>query len=117
MTVAKPTEKEIGDFLARFPGSKQHTEQQLLWLYIPKFQLPEGISPTQVEILLCPQAQGSYKSRLYFAEKLSGQKQQRNWNGTAHVLGKSWYTFSWETPDGLTLFQMLSTHVRALNEN
>jgi type IV secretory pathway VirB4 component len=110
----KPTDKQIEDFLANFPDSKQFTEQQLLYLYIPKFQLPEGIQPAQVDILLCPLEHAGYKSRLYFAEKISGLKEARNWNGTTFVLGRSWQAFSWETPAGLTPIQMLASHVRAL---
>lgn len=116
MTVSKPTDQQIEEFLAKLPGSKQHNEQGLLYLYIPKFQLPEDISPSQVDVLLCPQEHANYKSRLYFGEKPT-LKLERNWNGTTCVLGRSWYAFSWETPAGLTPLQMLSTHVRALYEN
>lgn len=110
----RPSEAQISDLLSNFPGSRQFTEQELLYIFIPNFNLPSGVAPSPIDVLLCPMEHAGYKSRLYFAQQVAGSREGRNWNGTAHVLGRSWHAFSWETPDGLSPLQMLATHVRAL---
>ena len=83
------------------------------YILLKNHPLPKGCVPARADLLLCPMPKNSYSSILYFSLKPTGCK-ERNWNGHAHVLGKNWYSYSWQTQAGHTLLQMLQIHLNAL---
>lgn len=88
------------------------------FLLLPTFKLPDGCLPSSVDLLLCPTPRDGYNSRLFFAERVQPPqtpgRQALNWNGTARIAERNWQAFSWRTPSGLRLAQMLSIHLKAL---
>lgn len=83
------------------------------YFLLQNFKLPEGCVPSHMDLLLCPTLKNGYSSILYFSQKPTGIP-TRNWNGHVHVLGKSWYSYSWKSQPGHTLLQMVLLHLKAL---
>jgi hypothetical protein len=88
------------------------------FILLSNFRLPEGCTPATMDLLLCPVPRDGYSSRLFFAERpIPSSRPGRgalNWNGAVRVAEKNWQAFSWRTPAGLRLAQMLSIHLKAL---
>jgi hypothetical protein len=84
-------------------------------LFLPQLALPETCTPSRVDALLCPMPRDGYSSRLFFAEKPSSPR-SLNWNGTARILERNWYAFSWrfEASGTLRLAQLVQMHLRGL---
>jgi hypothetical protein len=83
------------------------------YLELRKLRLPEPCQPALVDALLCPMEREGYSSRLFFAERV-GSPQQRNWNASPRVLERNWHAFSWRTPKGMRLAQMVAAHLKGL---
>jgi hypothetical protein len=83
------------------------------YILINKIKLPSNCKPLEIDALLCPMQKDGYQSRLYFAEKLSGCNIALNWNANVRILGRTWYGISWQTPEGLSLKEMLLVHLKA----
>jgi hypothetical protein len=68
----------------------------------------------KTDALLCLNHENpAYPTKLYLAEKLGGSL---NWNETAYLLGRSWYTFSWrDVPANQPHIEILAAHLAALN--
>lgn len=81
---------------------------------LKNFSLPEGCTPENMDLLLCPNPRNGYMSLLYFETKPAGIIPSLNWNGTMHLFSKNWYCFSWQSNPGHTLLQMLRLHLNAL---
>jgi len=75
--------------------------------------LVNGVKHTMDAVLCLNHSNPSYPTKLYLAAQMSAGV---NWNETAHILGRHWYTFSWSgvSPD-LPIFEILAAHLRALN--
>jgi hypothetical protein len=83
------------------------------YLELRGLQLPDGCQPALVDALLCPMEREGYSSRLFFAERISSRATP-NWNASPRVLERNWQAFSWRTPKGLRLAQMVATHLGGL---
>lgn len=57
---------------------------------------------------------GSYPTKLYLAENVGAGM---NWNETAHLLGRAWFTYSWSgiKPDQ-PAFEILAAHLAPLGK-
>jgi hypothetical protein len=88
------------------------------FILIPKSKLPNGCAPSEMDLLLCPSPRDGYNSRLFFAERVQPPakpgREALNWNGSIRIAERNWQAFSWRTPEGLRLAQMLSIHLKAL---
>lgn len=89
------------------------TEGGVTFFWLRRLLLPEGCTPSEVDVLLCPVSRDGYDSRLYFAQQVTS-RQQRNWNAQHRVLDQNWWAFSWRTQPGLRLAQMVAIHLRGL---
>ena len=83
------------------------------YILIEQLQLPPNCKPSTMDVLLCPHPRDNYNSRLFFSSKPTGIP-ERNWNGVARVLDRSWYAISWRTSSKLRLAAMLMVHLNAL---
>lgn len=88
-------------------------EGGLSYLLLEGILLPENCEPTTTDALLCPEQRDGYSSRLFFASKVRSPG-QLNWNAEARILERNWHAFSWRTPPGLRLAQMVAIHLKAL---
>lgn len=68
----------------------------------------------KMDALLCLNHDNpSYPTKLYLAEKLDCGL---NWNETAYILGRNWFTFSWgNVSPQLTPIEILAAHLAPLN--
>lgn len=83
------------------------------YFLLKDYPLPNGCTPTSMDLLLCPNPGNGYNSLLYFSTRPTGSL-PRNWNGKAHVFGRNWISFSWKSGPGHTLLHMLQLHLNAL---
>ena len=83
------------------------------FLLIPAISLPDGWTPSVVDLLFCPIQRDGYPSRLYFSEKITG-KQALNWNTTTVILGRTWYAFSWRIDANQSLLNSIFGYLKAL---
>jgi len=86
------------------------------FILLPDFQLPPGCEPDRMDLLLCPTQRDGYNSRLFFHERVQPPQGRHslNWNGSVRIAERNWDAFSWRTPTGLRLAQMLSIHLKAI---
>jgi len=98
------------------PTLKEHEESGTPYIYLPSLGLPTGCQPGVLDALLRPVSTDGYNSRLYFSEKVNpAGSAALNWNTSGVViLQRAWFAFSWRTPAGLRLIQMLALHLKAL---
>jgi hypothetical protein len=95
------------------PGATPYGEGGIPYIFLPKLNLPDGCSPSQVDALLCPSTHHGYKSRLFVAEKISSP-QSRNWSTVTRIMERTWYAISWNYDEtNLRLAQMLALQLRA----
>ena len=107
---------QIDELKAAFPSVCSAEEGGIPYFFIPNFILPNGSSPSVVDVLLCPTAdRHGYPSRLFFAQQVQSSK-PLNWNtNCVRILEKNWYAYSWKvTQQGLRLIQILALHLKAL---
>jgi hypothetical protein len=107
------TDEEVRELACRFPGSEHAEEAKVIYFRIANVTLPDGCSPSPMTILLCPSPVGDYAYRLFFAEKVKTPK-EKNWNASVHILGHTWYAFSWQAKEKVSLTQMVARLLRAL---
>lgn len=93
-------------------------EGGVTFILLPNFKLPDGCTPSSMDLLLCPTPRDGYDSRLFFAQKVQPPAKPGlkplNWNGSVRIAEQNWHAFSWRTRGGLRLAQMLSIHLKAL---
>ncbi|WP_108425040.1 hypothetical protein [Flagellimonas amoyensis] len=106
-------QKEIDELKKVAPDLKIIQEGGYTFFYIEKLLLPDGCVPNIIEALLCPTPHSGYPCRLFFSSQISGCP-ARNWNGNLRVIGRNWFAISWKTKSGLTLLEMVSIHLKAL---
>jgi hypothetical protein len=107
------TEEEVRELACRFPGVEQAEEAKVTFFRIPNVTLPDGCTPSPTALLLRPSPVGDYAYRLYFAEKVKTPK-DKNWNASDHILGQTWFAFSWQAKEKVSLTQMVARLLRAL---
>jgi hypothetical protein len=93
-------------------SAKEMTEGGHTYVHMPVLRLPEGYNPREVEALLWLTSSGTYPTRLFLSQIVSGKG--ANW--TSHViLGKTWHTWSWkDIPGSLRPAEILAAHLRGL---
>jgi hypothetical protein len=104
---------EARELAAMFPGTERAEEAGVTYFRIPDVSLPDGCSPSPMALLLCPSHLGGYEYRLYFAEQVKTPC-AKNWNGSIHILARTWHAFSWQAKETVTLTQMVARLLRAL---
>lgn len=69
----------------------------------------------KMDALLClNHTNPSYPTKLYLAENIGAGL---NWNETAYILGRNWFTFSWrDVSASLPAIEILAAHLAALNQ-
>lgn len=105
---------QIDELKSITPSLRQTEEGGYTYLLIENYQLPDGLLPSQVDLLLCPMSRDGYESRLYFSQQITGCSKPPNWNGNVRVIGRNWIAFSWRTNPGLRLADMLLIHLHGL---
>lgn len=109
-------EDQIAELTAAFPEVRCADEAGITYFLIPALPLPKGVTPSCVDVLLCPTADGhGYTSRLFFGAQVQTPK-PLNWNSNGiRILERSWYAYSWKIQQqGLRLLQILALHLKAL---
>jgi hypothetical protein len=96
-----------------------HEEAGFAYFFLPQLILPEGCEPASLDSLLCPMPREGYSSRLFFASQVKPAGKVTttalNWNATSvRILERNWHAYSWRTPLGLSLVQMVAIHLKAL---
>lgn len=109
------SQDEVEELLSVSPKALQFEEGGQTFLLLPNHRLPDGCSPTHVDLLLCPEPREGYSSRLYFSQPVTS-KTPRNWNGQNVRIGeRNWFAFSWRGPEGrLRPLQLLGLHLGGL---
>lgn len=85
------------------------------YILLQNLKLPEGCKPKFVDALLYPFPEGSYFSKLYFAEKVLKEGSAPNWHVQVRVLERNWVAFSWLSHPSLRLIQMIDIHFDAFS--
>jgi len=80
-------------FQAVYPEAKSLSDGGVDFIHIPKLIMPEGIQPSVVEALLCPQTRDGYATRLFLSAPITSRGS--NWR-TYHILGRVWHSWSWQ---------------------
>jgi hypothetical protein len=107
-------EDQLQEVAALYPGAATAEEGGVTFILLPGAALPDGVTPTHVDLLLCPLERDGYPCRLFFASAIQGGP-SLNWHvqGT-RILDRAWWAFSWRVPPGLRLAQMVEAHLQAL---
>lgn len=109
------SEDEVEELGRVFPGVERYSEGGEEFFLLPAVRLPNGCSPQQTDLLLCPTARDGYPSRLYFAEQVQAPI-TLNWNGS-YTIERQWHAFSLRIEEsGLRLAQIAKAHLRALGQ-
>lgn len=107
--------EQIDELKQVSPNLRVAEEGGYTYFFLENHPMPNGCTPVNIDLLLCPQPKNGYSSILYFAVQPTGCP-ARNWNGNIHALSRNWYSFSWQTQGGHTLLQMLQIHLNALKK-
>ena len=105
---------QIDELKSIAPSLGKTEEGAYTYFLFADYQLPEGLQPSKVDLLLCPMPRDGYQSRLYFSQQITGCPKTPNWNGSVRVIGRNWVAFSWRTNTGLRLTDMLLVHLSGL---
>lgn len=110
-------EDQIEELLRIYPDAKRAKEGEVTYFLLPQLEMPSGCTPERSDALLCPTRRDGYESRLFFAQKVVGGS-ALNWHvdGTARILDRNWFAFSWKTRPNLRLIQMVRIHLKALRK-
>lgn len=103
---------QIEELSRIYPNAQMAEEGGLTFFFLPDLQLP-GCTPEKIDALFCPMARDGYTSRLFFSEQIVGRT-NRNWNGNARILDRTWFAISWKISPNQRLVQMISSHLDAL---
>lgn len=107
-------EDQIQELKSLFPGAARYDEGSFTYFLLPNVAMPDGREPARTDLLLCPMRRDDYNSRLFFRSKVCS-KQTLNWHVSGlRIIERNWEAFSWKTPTGLRLAQMVSIHLRQL---
>lgn len=109
------SKEQIEELKQVSPNLRQSEEGGYTYFFLENYPLPIGCRPDRIDLLLCPMPKNGYSSILYYAVKPTDCV-VRNWNGNVHVLGRNWYSYSWQTQTGHSLIQMLQIHLNALKK-
>lgn len=108
------SQDQIDELKEIVPSVSLASEGGHFYLLINDVTLPAGCVPPITNVLLCPTTKDGYNSRLYFPVLITGCP-ARNWNSTnVRILGSTWFAFSWISPAGLSLKDMLLFHLNTL---
>ena len=89
------------------------TEGGFEFVFMLKVKMPAGCTPSEVDLLLCPQTKDGYATRLYFSEQVTGPK-SLNWNGSVRIAERNWVAYSWQgVASDQRLLQILLGHLDA----
>ena len=110
---------QIEELKLMFPGVAQSDEGGVSFFFLPNVTLPEGCEPASTDLLLCPTPRDGYNSRLFFGARIEPKKvegkQPLNWHvSNLRIIEKNWHAYSWRSPAGLRLAQIVTIHLRAL---
>jgi len=99
--------------------AKELEEGGIVYVLLPGLTLPVGCEPASTDALLRPHPRDGYSSRLFFAGEIKPvqqiTKEVLNWNAKSiRMFERNWFAYSWRTPEGLTLAQMVAIHLKAL---
>lgn len=109
--------EQIEELQRLYGELRQVEEGGVLYIYIPALPLPEGCEPKVVKSLLCPSGRDNYTSRLFFS-KIISTPHSRNWNAKGiRIMEQQWYAFSYQHIQGMSLLNMLASHLRGLKVN
>lgn len=84
-------------------------------IYMEGLRFYVGSVQKKMDALLClNHDNATYPTKLYLAENVGGGL---NWNETAYILGRSWYTFSWrDVHPSQPHFDILAAHLAPLSK-
>lgn len=86
-------------------------ERRLIFLGNLHFQV-NGIEKVMDAVLCLNHNNPTYPTKLYLTERLGCGL---NWNETAFLLGRNWFTFSWrDVPSNQTPIEILAAHLAPL---
>jgi hypothetical protein len=107
-------EDQLREVAALYPGTATAREGGVIFVLLPNVPLPDGLTPTHADLLLCPVERDGYQCRLYFGAAIQGGPPQ-NWHVQGvRILERPWWAFSWRVPQGLRLAQMVEAHLHGL---
>lgn len=105
-------EDQIQELKKICPDVQIAEEGGFTFFFLPQMKLPLGCAPEVVDFLYCPTNRGDgYPSRLFFSAKISGSFPNRNWNGAARILDRTWYAISWKINQEQRLIQQIRAHL------
>lgn len=107
--------EEIEELVKIYPKVQMAEESGLTYFFLPNLDLPENCIPDKLDALFCPMNRDGYKSRLFFADKITGCP-ERNWNGQARILDRTWVAMSWNINPNQRLIQLICSHLDALKK-
>lgn len=110
---------QLTELRAVCPGAKVVEEGGIEYVFLPDLVLPEGCQPARADVLLRFQPRDGYNSRLFFSSQIAPVRRVTtdalNWNANSvGMFERTWFAFSWRTVEGLSLAQMLTTHLKGL---
>jgi len=87
-------------------------EGEMNYVFIPRLPIQTAGNQISLDALLCPQAHGSYSTRLFLEREIPGRGS--NWT-THQVLGRTWRTWSYNNVSAAQpLVAILASHLKAL---
>lgn len=107
-------EDQLTELAAFYPGAATAQEAGVTFVMLPSVALPDGVTPTCADLLLCPAERDGYPCRVFFGCAIEGGP-SLNWHVQGvRILERAWWAFSWRVPPGLRLAQMVEAHLQAL---
>ncbi|MGD0582295.1 MAG: hypothetical protein ABR974_05040 [Bacteroidales bacterium] len=110
----KTFEEQLNEVKRFYPNVAVIPEGGVSFIFFQELELPSGCIPGSIDALLCPVMRDGYHSRLFYAQKIEGIP-QKNWNGTLRICDKTWYSYSWNSKEGMDLIQMIQYHLYTLS--
>jgi hypothetical protein len=107
------SELNIGALKTFSSEASTFTEAGLRYIHLPKFGLPSGCTPSEVDALLCMDARDGYPTRLFFSERIATAVRTLNWHMTVTVAGTLWHAFSWTGVPSSDPVEVLLGHLNA----
>lgn len=106
-------DQELGRLRDLSPEAEIWTEGGRKIAFLPAVQfIAKGVRVTR-DLLLWPWERDGYPSRLFLSERVESSE-ERNWNGSFNMQGRTWYAVSWNhVTNSLPWIEMLGAHLRA----